>query len=39
MEKLIDTILKNNYCIVENININYYEIDVKYENEDIKVYF
>ena len=36
IEKLIDTILKNNYCIIENINVNYYEIDIKYDKIDIK---
>lgn len=36
IEKIIDTILKNNYCIIENININYYEIDIKYNKIDIK---
>jgi hypothetical protein len=37
IEKIIDTILKNKYCIIENSDINYYEIDIKYKKEDLKV--
>jgi hypothetical protein len=37
VEKIIDTILKNNYCIIENTDINYYEIDIKYKKEDLKI--